>query len=177
MGFLGIFVIALDENMFSEPGLRQLAGIFLLLFSVISSGVGNIFISKYKNRGIDPVFLNSVQIFTGGLMLFAVSIPLEGLPRASSFPMEFYFAMGWLSFVSAAAFTIWFILLSKYRVKVSKLNFWKFIVPVAGVLFSWLFLPAEGANLKEGAGMLLVTISIILFSFSREKNVFQVKNC
>ena len=60
---------------------------------------------------------------------------------------------------SAAAFSIWFHLLS--QVKVSQLNIWKFLIPLVGAALSWLLIPGEHPDLPTLAGMVLIILGII----------------
>jgi len=116
-----------------------------------------------KKSDMDPVFLNSLQIFLGGLGLFLVSLVVEGRSNLV-LPAEYYLALLWLSFLSAVSFTHWFILLHRPGVKVSGLNVWKFIIPVFGAVFSWIFLPDEYPSLIPVIGMLCIASAIIVYN-------------
>ncbi len=98
-------------------------------------------------------------------MLMALAFPLEGVPDFN-LPLPFWLELGWLSFVSAAAFGIWFYLLSK--VKVSKLNIWKFIIPISGSILSWALLPSESPDALTLFGMAII-IAGICVGQKREK--------
>lgn len=158
IGLLGIFFISLSSNPWQTSGLKELLGMSILLLGTVVSSLGNITVAK-KHKDINPVILNSAQMFLGGLGLFIVSIFIEGLPDLFDLPFIFYSGFLWVSFVSAAAFSIWFYLLGK--VKVSKINMWKFLIPLFGALFSWLILPTESADTLSLGGMLLIVFSIV----------------
>jgi drug/metabolite transporter (DMT)-like permease len=106
----------------------------------------------------------------GGVMLFLFSIPVEGL-HFSPKPFEYYAALGWLSFLSAAAFSIWFTLLKRPGVKVSDLNMWKFIIPVFGAIFAWILLPDEHPDVLSIAGMVITGSSLFLLNYLNRKKI------
>lgn len=165
LGVVGVIVLCLSREPWNTPaGLKELAGIGLLLLSTVTSAYGNILVARSR-KSMEPVMLNSLQIFLGGLMLFLLSLPLEGLPRRA-LPLEYYAVLLWLAALSAIAFSLWFVLLSRPGVQVSWLNLWKFIIPVFGALFSWLLLPDESPTLSSLTGMLCIALSIILFNLA-----------
>jgi drug/metabolite transporter (DMT)-like permease len=165
LGVAGVIVLCVSREPWSSTaGLKELAGIILLLLSTVASAYGNILVARDK-RSMEPVMLNSIQIFLGGLFLFLLSLPLEGLPRRI-LPLEYYAALLWLAALSAIAFSLWFVLLRRPEVRVSWLNIWKFIIPVFGAIFSWLLLPEESPTLAALTGMVSIALSIILFNLA-----------
>lgn len=161
LGVSGIIAIAFHKLEFSTNSFF-LPGIILLFLAVTSGSTGNIIVSKKKSL-LSPVTLNSMQMISGGTLMIITNLIINGrisLPKAG----EFYFALLWLSFVSAAAFSIWFILLKHKNVKVSDLNVWKFIIPVFGGIFSWLFVPGEHPELITVTGMIIAAVSIIVYN-------------
>jgi drug/metabolite transporter (DMT)-like permease len=109
-----------------------------------------------------PLVLSSSTLFLGGLILYAISFPVEGIP-VYDFPPKYWLVLGWLSFMGAAAFSIWFHLLQRPGVKVSELNLWKFIIPVVGAIMSWLIVPDENPEWITITGMIIITASLIIF--------------
>lgn len=95
-------------------------------------------------------------------MLYLLSLTFEGLHRLS-FPMEYWLDLLWLSFMAAAAFSIWFKLLQRQGVKVSELNLFKFIIPVVGAILSWILVPDENPEWITVSGMIIITVSLIIF--------------
>jgi drug/metabolite transporter (DMT)-like permease len=65
--------------------------------------------------------------------------------------------------MASTAFSIWFKLLQRPGVKVSELNLWKFITPVTGALLSWLLIKDEYPEWLTIAGMIIITISLIMY--------------
>jgi drug/metabolite transporter (DMT)-like permease len=160
LGVAGIAIITLGRSNVEMRSELEYLGIALLLLNNIVSGFANVLVSR-RNTGISPLVLSSVSLMIGGLGLFIVSIPLEGL-NLGPFPIEYYISLAWLSFLSAAAFTIWFALLRRPQVKVSTLNVWKFLIPVSGALLSWIILENESADSVSVIGMIIIAISLIV---------------
>lgn len=163
LGIAGVIVLCVSRQPWRSPaGLTEFFGIVLLLLSTVASGYGNVLVAR--NRiDLDPVMLNSIQIFLGGFGLFLLSLLLEGMPRRI-LPLQYYAVLLWLAALSAIAFSLWFVLLRRPGVRVSALNTWKFIIPVSGALLSWLFLPSESPHLSAVTGMICIALAIILFN-------------
>lgn len=168
LGVAGVIVLCVSREPWSSPaGLKEFGGIMLLLLSTVSSIYGNILVARDKKH-MEPVMLNSIQIFLGGFFLFLLSLPLEGLPR-KILPLEYYAVLLWLAALSAIAFSLWFVLLRRPGIRVSEVNIWKFIIPVFGAALSWLLLPGESPTVSSVAGMLSIALSIILFNLAGQR--------
>ena len=123
-------------------GVAGIAIITLGLFiNNLFSGYSNVLVSK-QPRKISPIVLSSTTLFIGGLTLFLVSVPVEGI-RFQPAPAVYYFSLLWLAFLSATAFAIWYGLLQRPGVKVSQINMWKFLIPVSGAILSWILIKNE----------------------------------
>jgi len=167
LGMTGVVVIAASRENFSWIEGKEFWGILILVMANIAGSIGNVFIVKYRT-GMSPVLLNSAQLMAGGAALFLVSIPFEGLSfGVNQYP--YYISLGWLSFMSAAAFSIWFTLLRRPGVKVSELNIWKFLIPVFGALLSWIILPDEKAEIIAVTGMVFIGLSLIVLNFNNAR--------
>jgi len=165
LGMAGVVLLTVSRLPWVSPtNLAEFTGIVLLFICTVSSAVGNVLVAKEKST-IDPVFLNSLQIFLGGFFLYLVSICQHGV-QFRLYAVEYYLALLWLSFVSAVSFTLWFVLLQYPGVKVSQLNLWKFIIPVFGAIISWIVLPDESPGLFPIIGMVCIAVSIILYNIT-----------
>jgi drug/metabolite transporter (DMT)-like permease len=171
IGIVGIVLVALEKGLsFSGNTLfGQLAGIGMLVLANIASGYGNVLVSKQSDLNISPVGLSSVQLIIGGAALFGVSLLVEQPFRGFAFEWPYYASLLWLSFLSAAAFSLWFTLLNRPGVKVSDLNIWKFIIPVFGAFFSWLIIPDEVPSVLQLSGMLFIGLSLVLYNLQNRK--------
>ncbi|HKJ80075.1 MAG TPA: DMT family transporter, partial [Prolixibacteraceae bacterium] len=146
-------------------------GIGLLLLNNLISGYSNVLVAKSPVK-MSPMVLSSTTLILGGMLLFVVSIPVEGI-NLGPFPTKYYYALGWLSFLSAAAFTIWYSLLKRPYVKVSILNVWKFLIPVSGAILSWVILEDEHPDFLSILGMAVIATSLITLSLANRRAKIQ----
>ena len=167
IGFSGIVILALAKDN-NEPNHGSvILGIVLLITGNIAGSYGNILVSK-NTLNLSPVFLNAFQIFLGGLIILLISFFFEGFSFSHK-PIDYYLSLGWLSFISAVAFSLWFVVLRRPEVKVSEINFWKFIIPVLGAILSWLVISGENPKWSTIAGMLLIAVSILIIYRKKAK--------
>lgn len=159
-GFSGIILLALAKDRNIENHAAVMLGILLLVIGNLAGSYGNILVSQDR-FGISPVFLNAVQIFMGGVMILIVSFIFEDVSITQK-PLLFYGALLWLGFLSAAAFSLWFVVLSRPEIKVSEINVWKFIIPLLGAAISWLLIAGEGPRWYTIAGMILIASAIVV---------------
>lgn len=169
IGVIGIVIITIGRQKVQFRGELEWLGIGLLLINNILSGYSNVLISKSKKE-IHPVILSAASLFSGGMALFLISIPIEGL-KQGPFPVSYYLALGWLAFLSAAAITIWYTLLSRPGVKVSVLNTWKFLIPVLGAWLSWALIPSEKPDRMQLIAMAIIALSLLLLNRANKLSV------
>jgi drug/metabolite transporter (DMT)-like permease len=162
LGMTGVIIIAVSRGSFSWVEGKEFWGILILILANVAGSMGNVMVVKYR-MGLPPLLLNSAQLMTGGLGLILLSIPFEGLAFGVN-EAEYYIALGWLSFMSAVAFSIWFILLRRPGVKVSELNVWKFLIPVFGAVLSWIILVDEHPEVTALTGMGLIGLSLVVLN-------------
>jgi drug/metabolite transporter (DMT)-like permease len=160
-GISGVILISAGRQAFKLGSAVELLGVFMILGANIATATSNVVVSL-KSKGINPLVLSSTSLFTGGIIIYLLSIPFESRPLNPK-PAEYWLDLIWLSFMSAYAFSLWFKLLQRPHVKVSELNLWKFIIPVVGAILSWLLVPGENPELLTIAGMIIITASLILF--------------
>ncbi len=161
MGIVGIVLIAAPHGISGPEGWTELTAMLTLVVVNIISGLGNVVVSK-QGSILSPITLNSAQMIIGGTILLLTSLLVEPF-TGFIFPTEYYLSLLWLSFLSAAAFSLWFFLLQKPEVKVSNLNIYKFIIPVVGAALSWAILPNESPDMLAVTGMVIIGLSIILY--------------
>jgi len=164
VGITGVAIISIARSHFSAGVSISLLGVVLLLTNNFISGIANVLVAK-KPAGISPVVLSSSSLLFGGIGLIVISIPVEGYGLRAVAP-EYFIALAWLSFLSAAAFAIWFTLLQRPGVKVSELNMWKFLIPVSGAMLSWIILPNESPDVLSVTGMVVIASSLLILNFS-----------
>jgi drug/metabolite transporter (DMT)-like permease len=160
-GISGVILISAGRQAFKFGTAIELLGVLMILLANVATATSNVIVSL-KSKGINPFVLSSSSVFIGGVILFLVSIPIEGKPQGP-LPLEYWLILLWLSFMAAFAFSLWFKLLQRPEVKVSELNLWKFIIPVVGAVLSWLLVPDENPEWLTVSGMIIITASLIMF--------------
>ncbi len=128
----------------------RLTGEGFIIISSLFASFG-IIINKKAALEINPVLLTGYYLFTGGVILTVIAVPLNGHISFSSVKADL--CLIYLSLVSALAFLIWSALL-KYN-NVSKTSVFKLMTPIFGNVFSAL---ALGENIFTPAHL----ISVIL---------------
>lgn len=144
-----------------------LVGIGLLFMNIIFQGYSAIKVAEYK-ANIDPVFLNAVQMFFGGFLLYVTGVAIEGYKQFIGKPMGFYLSLGILVFVSVFAFSFWFIALQDKNTKVSEVNMCRLINPILGAILSWIMLPDEVPTFNTVAGMIIIVFSLVFYFKGKE---------
>lgn len=157
-GMIGVVLLAIAGKPWEPVGAREFGGLLLLLLASITSAFGNVVVARGRAETLHPVALASFQMMLGGVALLFAGFIFEGMPDLA-LSLKFYVALGWLSFLSATAFAIWFHLLQ--RVPVSELNLWKFIIPLSGAILSWLLIKGETPDLLSVLGLIFVTVGIV----------------
>lgn len=141
---------------------KGISGIMLLLLSIIFQGYSAISVSEDKGK-VNPIFLNAVQMFFGGLMIYLVGLSTEGYHSFIGKPSGFYVSLGILVFISVFAFSFWFIALQCKGTKVSDINMCRLINPLLGALLSWMILPDEYPTFSTVAGMIIIVSSLVIY--------------
>jgi len=170
IGFSGIVLLALAKDNNIDNRLTLLLGIVMLVIGNFAGSFGNILVSQSKT-GISPIFLNALQLFSGGFMILIVSFFFEGFSFGAK-PLPYYISLGYLSLMSAVAFSSWFVVLNRPEVKVSEINVWKFIIPVLGAILSWIIISGEKPQWHTISGMMLIATAIVIIygRFTRKRS-------
>ena len=161
-----IMIIGVKKGGYSV-GTIGLIGIALLFLNIIFQGFSAIKLSEYK-ADIDPIFLNAVQMFFGGFLLYITGVAIEGYHNFIGKPLPFYLSLGTLVFVSVFAFSFWFIALQSKGAKVSDINMCRLINPILGAILSWIMLPGEYPTFSTVAGMIIIVFSLIFYFRGKE---------
>jgi drug/metabolite transporter (DMT)-like permease len=161
-GLSGVILISAGRQAFHFGTAVEILGIAMLLMANAALSVSNVIVSL-KSKGLNPMVLSSSSLFIGGVILYLVSLPSEGVPQGP-LPTEYWLVLAWLSVMASLAFSIWFKLLQRPGVRVSELNLWKFIIPVVGAVLSWLLVPGENPEWITVSGMVIIIASLIMFN-------------
>ncbi|RGN46312.1 MULTISPECIES: DMT family transporter [unclassified Bacteroides] len=156
-----LLIVGMGSN--GEPlDWKGIGGIVLLLLSIIFQGYSAISVSEDKGK-VNPIFLNAVQMFFGGLLIYVVGLSTEGYHSFIGKPAGFYISLGILVFISVFAFSFWFIALQSKGAKVSDINMCRLINPVLGAILSWTMLAGEHPTFSTVAGMIIIVSSLIIY--------------
>lgn len=156
-----LLIVGMGSN--GKPlDLKGILGIALLLLSIVFQGYSAISVSEDKGK-VNPIFLNAVQMFFGGLLIYVVGLTTEGYHSFIGKPMGFYISLGILVFISVFAFSFWFIALQSKGAKVSDINMCRLINPILGAVLSWVMLAGEHPTFSTVAGMIIIVSSLIIY--------------
>lgn len=168
LGLLGIIFISTAKGGFSgEINPSFYIGVLLLVLCNVFGASTNIIVAKNKNR-VNPIFLTAFANFSGGLMLYMVSLLTEEC-QLKPYTGEFYLALLWLALISSVGFAVWYILIHRPGVKVSELNIWRFMIPVSGAILSWILIPDEHADLYSVIGIIVIAVALIALQWTPKK--------
>jgi len=133
LGFAGVVAVNIGRG---EYALHFGLGEWLTLIAMFFGGLGNV-LSKKGAQKMELMYMTSYQMILGGVALFLI-----GMTQAGAVPFAFSAKtlgmLAYLSFLSAAAFVLWNVVM-KYN-KVGKVSMYLFLIPVSGVLLSSLLL-------------------------------------
>lgn len=160
-GISGVFLITIGRQALHLGNITEVIGVLMVVGANLAAAFANVIISM-KGKSINPLVLSSSSLFLGGCFIYILSVFFEDVPSGPR-PTEYWVSLAWLTVMASAAFSIWYIVLRRPGVKVSEINLWKFIIPGAGGIISWLVIPGENPDILTFAGILMITISLILF--------------
>ena len=166
-GISGVILISAGRQALKLGTVSEMIGVIMILGANIGTASSNVLVSL-RSRGVNPFVLSSTSLFTSGIIIYILSVLFEGRPQITM-PTEYWLSLLWLSFMSAFTFSLWYKLLQRPHVKVSELNLWKFLIPVVGAILSWLLVPGENPEWLTITGMVVITISLILFFKNGQK--------
>lgn len=126
LGFAGIILINLGGDM---SGFAWNGEGFIFM-TVLSYAGSTILIKRFTGEGADPVMMSSLQFVFGGIVLTLLGLLMGGASEQWSFTGAGFGTLMWLSFVSAAAYSLWAVLLKHNPV--SRVAVFGFLNPVCG---------------------------------------------
>lgn len=159
LGFSGIIIINLSGL---KGGMKfSLFGDGFVLISTVANGFSSVLIKRYS-ASEDPVMLSGWQFLFGGIVMTLIGEICGG--NIGSVNADSVMILLYLAFVSAAAYSLWALLL-KYN-PVSKIAVFGFMNPVCGVIISSIVLK-EGDFLSIQAFVALVFVSVGIYAVNR----------
>ncbi len=157
LGFGGIVVINLGGDM---SGFAWNGEGFIFLSS-LSYAASTVMLKRYSGKGSSPVMLSAFQFVVGGIVMVLIGIIAGGVEYSAwTISGQGIFTLLYLAMVSAAAYSLWGVLLKHNPV--CRVAVFGFLTPVCGVLLSALLLgEAEQAfNLRSIIALALVCAGI-----------------
>ncbi len=140
-----------------------------MILAGLTSAIATI-MAKELAVGIHPFAISGWSLALGAILMLIV-----GLPQLKEDAIVFTpLGLGLLiysAFLSAAAFGLWYSIL-KYN-PAGEISIYKFIIPVAGVVLSSIFIPGEHLNVAIFAAIAMVAIGIIVLNYPNKKATIQ----
>lgn len=152
IGFAGVVVV----NGGLSGGAATLTGEGFILIAAVSFGLGSTW-SKMVSADSSPVMVTGYQMLIGGALLCVIG-PLCGgrLEHVSPGALAL---LAYLSFLSAAAFSLWTMLLKHNDA--GRVMVYNFLVPIFGTLLSGLFLHEPVLTVRNLIALALVCTGIV----------------
>ena len=163
IGFVGIILVnfnGADMNM-----QFTFIGEGFMILAALSSSFSSVFFKSFS-KDDNPVMLSGYQFLVGGAVMMAAGFALGG--RLSGFTPASVLLLIYMSFISAAAYSLWGMLL-KYN-PVSRITVFGFTTQIFGVLFSALFL-REGNSFGWQSLAALVLVSAGIYMVNRKPHI------
>jgi drug/metabolite transporter (DMT)-like permease len=158
LGFLGIVLVNLKHNQFDFH--FRLTGEGFILFTAIVSPASLLIVKKNALR-IHPPLLSAYQLTLGSIVLLVIARTMES-PAVLHFSPATFLVLLYLSIVSAAAFSLWYVLV-KYN-QLTRMAVYRFLIPVSGTFLSAAMLRGENLNWVALVSLALVSLGMILTS-------------
>lgn len=157
LGFAGVVAVHFSSGM-AEASFN-LKGDGFIILSALSYAVSSVMIKQFS-KDDNPVALSGYQFILGGVIMAAVGLSLGGKLLFSG--IKAVLIILYLALVSAAAYTLWGMLL-KYN-PVSRVTVFGFMTPVFGCILSALLLGESLADsgIKTITALLLICFGIFL---------------
>lgn len=160
LGFLGVILIQMTGESLTFH--MSFAGEGCIFLSALSYAFSSVMIKHFSQKE-NPVTLSGWQFVCGGIILMLIGKAAGG--HVTGFSPSSVLLLLYLAFISAAAYTIWGILL-KYN-SVGTVSIFGFMNPVCGVLLSALLLN-EGSTIPKTALPALLLVCAGIWIVNRE---------
>lgn len=163
LGFAGIVIVNIAGS-----GLDfhvSFLGEGFILVSAVSSAFSSSFIKKFS-KTTDVVMLSGYQFLFGGLVMSVLGFAMGGKLQSVSYTA--WILLLYMGFISAAAYTLWSILLKHNNV--SKVSVYKFMNPIFGVFLSYILLSESGQMGGQTViALILVCVGIYVVNTGESK--------
>lgn len=155
IGFVGTIVLASP----SLSGSSQLIGIVSLVFSAIAWAFGSVFMKWKDLTRVSPLMITAVQLFFSALTLYPVALLFEDLGE-TDWSLGLFVPLLYAG-IPALAGTFGLLAIVIREATPTQAASTAYLIPVFGVLFSWL-IRGETLGLVELAGGCLVVSGVFI---------------
>lgn len=157
MGMAGVVIVNLGKGPLGEG--HSFLGEGFMLLSAVVAALGSL-ANKEVSRSMGPITLCGWQLTLGAVMLIVLGTVMGGTLSFDEVGTAGWLLLLYMSFISAAAFTLWTILL-KYN-PMGRITIYNFLIPVFGSILSALFLGEKMWNIYTLSALPLVCAGIYL---------------
>ena len=161
LGFIGVCVCVFTKDGGGDSSYSGLLFVFSSLCGVVAA-----LLVRPMNKRIPSTFLSGASLFLGGVIFCLISID-STFTLIRNMNIQLFFLTMWLSIVSAAAFSLWYYLITLFDVP--RLSGYRMLIPVCGVFESVLVLADEKLTWNYLTGGLLVLVSIFYLEKLKRK--------
>lgn len=155
LGMAGVIIIQLKGGQI-DSSFSLLGDGFLFLVCIVSA-LGSVMTRVFTQK-IDAMILTAWQLMIGGVVLMIVGLAMGG--EITVITVSGMLLLLYLAALSAAAFTIWAILIKHNPV--GMVAIYGFMIPVFGVILSGIFLGEAFLNLRILVSLACVSVGIWL---------------
>ena len=159
-GFIGIIIVNLQGD--SLDFRMTFTGEGFILLTALSSTLALVVVKRTAAR-VYPPLMSAYQLVTGAMALFLLALFFES-PAVLVFSGSSLVLLLYLSFLSAAAFSLWYLLIQYNRL--SSMAVYRFLIPVCAAMLSVAMI--EGEQLHWPALMALVLVCFGMVLTARE---------
>ncbi|MCC8101634.1 MAG: DMT family transporter [Clostridiales bacterium] len=155
IGFAGIILVNFNGGMNMD---FHFIGEGFMILSMLSASFSAVFLKQFSQDD-NPVMLSGYQFLLGGAALAVIGFACGG--RLNGFSPAALLLLLYMAFISAAAYSLWGILLKHNPV--SRITVFGFTIQIFGVIFSALFLrETDSFGRQTLTALALVCIGIYL---------------
>jgi drug/metabolite transporter (DMT)-like permease len=158
LGFIGILLVNLKGH--SLDFHMTLTGEGFILLTALSSTLALVVVKKTATR-IYPPLMSAYQLATGAVALFLLALFFDS-PTVLTFSAPSLVLLAYLSFISASAFSLWYVLVQYNRL--SSIAVYRFLIPVCAALLSVALLDGEHLRWPAVVALVLVCLGMVLTS-------------
>ena len=158
LGFAGILLVNLKGS--SLDFHLTLTGEGFILLTALSSTLALVIVKKTAVR-VYPPLMSAYQLVTGAVALFGLALFFDP-PSVLRFSGPSLALLVYLSFLSAAAFSLWYLLIQYNRL--SSMAVYRFLIPICAALLSVALIEEERLHWTAVAALMLVCLGMVLTS-------------